>query len=152
MKFITTLAIFTSFAVAQISSEPNSSDCDGMHPASSSPGSPIISLILCIGTVYSQQNIDDAATAALNYYAEGQTVGSDSYPHVYHDYEGFSFSCSAPYLEFPILTSGTYSGGSPGADRVVIGSISSDDSSAQYCAVITHDGQSGNDFGECTDS
>lgn len=45
-----------------------------------------------------------------------------------------------------------YSGGSPGADRVVIGSISSDESTAEYCAVITHDGQSGNDFGECTDS
>lgn len=105
-----------------------------------------------LGTTYSQTNIDDAATAALSYYAQGTTVGSDSYPHQYEDYEGFSFSCSAPYLEFPILTSGTYSGGSPGAGRVVIGSISSDDSSAQYCAVITHDGQSGNGFGECTDS
>jgi ribonuclease len=104
------------------------------------------------GTSYSQANINDAATAALSYYAQGQTVGSDSYPHQYNDYEGFSFSCTGPFLEFPIQTSGTYSGGSPGADRVVIGSISSDDSSAQYCAVITHDGQSGNGFGECTDS
>jgi hypothetical protein len=50
------------------------------------------------------------------------------------------------------LSGSTYSGGSPGADRVVIGSISSDDSSAQYCAVITHDGESNNDFAECSDS
>ena len=49
------------------------------------------------------------------------------------------------------MTSGVYSGGSPGADRVVIGSISSDESSAEYCAVITHDGESGNAFGECSD-
>jgi hypothetical protein len=104
------------------------------------------------GTYYSQQNINDAATAALSYYASGETVGRDSYPHQYKDYEGFSFLCSAPYLEFPILTSGVYDGGSPGADRVVIGSISSDESSAEYCAVITHDGQSDNDFAECSDS
>jgi hypothetical protein len=104
------------------------------------------------GTYYSQQNIDDAATTALSYYASGETVGNDKYPHQYKDYEGFSFLCSAPYLEFPILTSGVYDGGSPGADRVVIGSISSDDSSAEYCAVITHDGQSDNDFAECSDS
>jgi hypothetical protein len=104
------------------------------------------------GTSYSQQDIDNAATAALSYYANGQTVGSDGYPHQYKDYEGFSFGCSAPYLEFPIQSGSSYSGGSPGADRVVIGSISSDDSSAQYCAVITHDGQSNNNFAECQDS
>jgi len=151
MWFITALALFAGIAVAQISSEPNSSDCDGIYLVSPSTRAPI-DVNTYAGTIYSQQNINDAATAALNYYAQGQTVGSDGYPHQYHDYEGFSFSCSSPYLEFPILTSGTYSGGSPGADRVVIGSISSDDSSAQYCAVITHDGQSGNDFGECSDS
>ncbi|KAN0117063.1 guanyl-specific ribonuclease F1 [Hyaloscypha variabilis] len=133
MKLSAIVVLFAVSAVAQsISDEPTSSDCDG--------------------TIYSQQNIDDAATAALSYYASGETVGRDSYPHQYKDYEGFSFTCSAPYLEFPIETSGVYSGGSPGADRVVIGSISSDESTAEYCAVITHDGQSGNDFGECTDS
>ena len=50
------------------------------------------------------------------------------------------------------MSGSTYSGGSPGPDRVVIGSISSDDSSAQYCAVITHDGESNDGFAECTDS
>jgi hypothetical protein len=143
MKFISVLSLFASGALAQISSEPSSSDCDG----TSSLPSLQFPLTQTTGTTYSNTNINDAATAALNYYAQGQTVGSDSYPHQYNDYEGFSFSCSAPFLEFPILTSGTYSGGSPGADRVVIGSISSDDSTAQYCAVITHDEQSGNDFG-----
>ncbi|KAE9376637.1 guanyl-specific ribonuclease F1 [Stipitochalara longipes BDJ] len=133
MKLNSIVLLFVvSVAAQSISDEPSSSNCDG--------------------TTYSQQNIDDAATAALSYYASGQTVGKDSYPHQYNDYEGFSFTCSAPYLEFPIKTSGVYSGGSPGADRVVIGSISSDESTAEYCAVITHDGQSGNDFGECSDS
>lgn len=149
MRFITLLALFAGAALAQsISDEPNSSNCDGKFPN----WNVFHSQLTFLGTEYSQTDIDNAATAALNYYAEGETVGSDSYPHQYNDYEGFTFSCSAPYLEFPIESGSTYSGGSPGADRVVIGSISSDDSSAQYCAVITHDGQSNNDFAECQDS
>ena len=48
-------------------------------------------------------------------------------PHAYNDYEHFTFShAQKPYLEFPIEKSGAYSGGSPGADRVVIGSIAED--------------------------
>lgn len=40
---------------------------------------------------------------------------------------------------------------SPGADRVVIGSIASDYESAVYCATLTHDGSTKNGFTECTD-
>ena len=62
------------------------------------------------------------------------------------------FEFQAPYLEFPILSGGeVYTGSSPGADRVVIGSIAEDYSSATYCAVITHDGQKKNGFAECKD-
>ena len=69
------------------------------------------------------------------------------------DYEKFSFShAQKPYLEFPILESGSYTDDeSPGADRVVIGSISSDYSSAVFCAVLTHDGSTKNGFTECQD-
>jgi len=133
MKVIALALFLASTAIAQtISAEPSSSNC--------------------AGTKYSQSQIDAAATAALTYYSSGSTVGSDKYPHKYNDYEGFTFTCSSPYLEFPIKKSGTYSGGSPGADRVVIGGVSSDYSTAQYCAVITHTGESNNAFAECTDS
>ena len=54
-------------------------------------------------------------------------------------------------MEFPILAGSVYDGSSPGADRVVIGSIAADYSSAVYCAVITHDGQRRNGFAECAD-
>jgi hypothetical protein len=74
-------------------------------------------------------------------YNNGETVGNDNYPHTYNDYEGFSFSCDSPYLEFPIEQGGIYSGGSPGADRVVIGGVDGD--SAQYCAVIRMMGRVG---------
>jgi hypothetical protein len=40
---------------------------------------------------------------------------------------------------------------SPSTDRVVIGSIAEDFSSAVYCAVITHQGEGGNQFKECQD-
>lgn len=70
---------------------------------------------------------------------------------ILHADEHFNFSHGeAPYLEFPILQNATvYDGGRPGADRVVIGSIAEDYSSAVYCACITHDGQKKEGFSEC---
>jgi hypothetical protein len=71
-------------------------------------------------------------------------VQSNPFP----DYEKFSLQyAKKPYLEFPILESGAYNDNeSPGADRVVIGSIATDYSSAVFCAVITHDGSTKNGF------
>ncbi len=69
------------------------------------------------------------------------------------DNEQFSFQyAQKPYLEFPILESGAFNDDeSPGADRVIIGSIATDYSSAVFCAVITHDGSTKNGFTECKD-
>ncbi|MCJ1374006.1 hypothetical protein MMC20_005236 [Loxospora ochrophaea] len=119
--------------MAEISYEPTSCNCDGKD--------------------YTKADINGAATKALSLASEGQTLGTDKYPHAYNDYEHFDFAhAQAPYLEFPILSGGeVYTGSSPGADRVVIGSIAEDYSSATYCAVITHDGQKKNGFAECKD-
>ncbi|KAJ9619212.1 hypothetical protein H2203_008541 [Taxawa tesnikishii (nom. ined.)] len=107
----------------------------------------------CDGTAYNRSDINTAATEALRLASEGRTVGRDKYPHAYNDYEHFTFQhAQAPYLEFPITRTGrAYDGQSPGADRIVIGSIADDYSSAVYCAVITHDGQRKNGFAECAD-
>ncbi|KAI9835761.1 MAG: hypothetical protein M1819_001940 [Sarea resinae] len=107
----------------------------------------------CDGTDYTKTDIQNAASKALQLASQGQTIGRDRYPHAYNDYEHFSFThAQAPYLEFPILQNGAiYDGSSPGADRVVIGSIAADYQSAVYCAVITHDGQQKNGFAECAD-
>jgi ribonuclease len=62
----------------------------------------------------------------------------------YNDYEGFSFPVSGPYYEFPILSSEqVYSGGSPGADRVVF------NGNGDLAGLITHTGASGNNFLQC---
>lgn len=65
--------------------------------------------------------------------------------------EHFNFAhAEAPYLVFPILQKGKiYDGLSPGAERLVLGSIDEDFSSAIYCACLTKDGQRKNGFAEC---
>ncbi|KAI1768749.1 hypothetical protein GGR53DRAFT_476935 [Hypoxylon sp. FL1150] len=99
----------------------------------------------CGSVCYWQSDIDAAVQKGYSLYQSGQTLGSDDYPHQYNDYEGFDFPDPAPWYEFPILSSyDVYSGGSPGADRVVF------NSAGDYQASITHTGASGNDFVECT--
>ncbi|KAI2468588.1 ribonuclease-domain-containing protein [Annulohypoxylon bovei var. microspora] len=117
----------------------------------------------CGSVCYWQSDIDAAVKQGYSYHQQGKTLGSDKYPHQYNDYEGFSFPDSAPYYvrsvlravtiaagsnqsqEFPILSSfSVYTGGSPGADRVVF------DGSGDYEGSITHTGASGNNFVECT--
>ncbi|KAI0901693.1 ribonuclease-domain-containing protein [Annulohypoxylon nitens] len=100
----------------------------------------------CGSVCYWQSDIDAAVKQGYGYYQNGQTVGSDKYPHVYNDYEGFDFPDSGTYYEFPILSSfDVYTGGSPGADRVVF--LGSD---GNYEGSITHTGASGNNFVQCT--
>lgn len=98
----------------------------------------------CGSTCYSQDDIDAAVEQGYGYYEDGTTVGNDKYPHKYNDYEGFTFPDDGPYYEFPILSDeDVYTGGSPGADRVIF------TGSGTYEGVITHTGASGNDFLQC---
>ncbi|KAJ5910586.1 hypothetical protein N7504_005229 [Penicillium tannophilum] len=96
------------------------------------------------GTVCYTSSAVSAAQAA-GYKLEAAGNADDSYPHVYHDYEGFDFPVDGTYYEFPILKSGSvYTGGSPGAYRVI---FNGDD---ELAGVITHTGASGDDFVACT--
>ncbi|KAI0911461.1 guanine specific ribonuclease N1 [Ustulina deusta] len=99
----------------------------------------------CGSVCYTQGEIDDAVSQGYGYHEDGQTVGSGDYPHQYNNYEGFDFPDPGPWYEFPVLSSGSvYTGGSPGADRVVF------DSDGNFQDAITHTGASGNDFVGCT--
>ncbi|KAF5024526.1 hypothetical protein F66182_3466 [Fusarium sp. NRRL 66182] len=120
----------------------------------------------CGSTSYSAAQVRAAANAACTYYRADDTAGSSTYPHTFNNREGFDFLVNGPYQEFPIRTSGVYSGGmhsqdpstrprwnaltnillvgSPGADRVVI------NTNCQYAGAITHTGASGNNFVGCT--
>ncbi|CEJ61564.1 Putative Guanyl-specific ribonuclease T1 [Penicillium brasilianum] len=95
------------------------------------------------GTVcYTSSAVSTARAAGYKLYEAGST--ENSYPHVYHNYEGFDFTVTGTYYEFPILSDGdVYDGGSPGADRVIF------NTGDQLAGVITHTGASGNNFVSC---
>ncbi|KAF8349719.1 Ribonuclease/ribotoxin, partial [Amanita rubescens] len=68
-------------------------------------------------------------------------------PMFVNGFQGFTFSCpGSTYYEYPILADGDlYSGGSPGADRVIY------DNDGNFCACLIHTGASTYDgFVECT--
>ncbi|KAH7116547.1 guanyl-specific ribonuclease F1 [Dactylonectria estremocensis] len=98
----------------------------------------------CGSTSYTAAQVRAAANAACSHYKASTKAGSSTYPHTYNNYEGFDFLVNGPYQEFPIKSSGVYTGGSPGADRVVI------NTSCSYAGAITHTGASGNNFVGCT--
>ncbi|KAF2770670.1 hypothetical protein EJ03DRAFT_326293 [Teratosphaeria nubilosa] len=98
----------------------------------------------CGNNYYTTDQVNDALNQGYNYYQEGEQVGNDDYPHTYNNYEGFGFPVSGHYQEFPIEESGVYTGGSPGADRVVF------NTDGEYAGAITHTGASGNDFVGCS--
>ncbi|KAK5989376.1 Guanyl-specific ribonuclease N1 [Cladobotryum mycophilum] len=96
----------------------------------------------CGSVCYWQTDIDDALAKGYSLYSSGDA--EDSYPHQYNDYEGFKFPTGSPWYEFPILSSfKVYTGGSPGADRVIF------DSQGNFDSLITHTGASGNNFVAC---
>ncbi|KAL4782459.1 Ribonuclease/ribotoxin [Aspergillus varians] len=105
--------------------------------------SPRQSCAYTCGTVcYTSSAVSAAVSAGSSLQAAGNDV--NNYPHVYNNYEGFDFPVDPTYYEFPILSSGSiYSGGSPGADRVVF------NGGGETAGVITHTGASGNNFVSC---
>lgn len=99
----------------------------------------------CGSVCYYQSDVDEAVAQGYGYYEDGQQVGSNDYPHTETNYENIDFYVSGPYQEFPILsTYKVYTGGSPGADRVVF------NTNGQLAGVVTHTGASGNDFVPCS--
>ncbi|PBK84620.1 ribonuclease-domain-containing protein [Armillaria gallica] len=99
--------------------------------------------VTCGSNTYSLSAVKSAVSRGFSLIDD--PIGSNSYPHTYNNYEGLKLWCSgeSAFNEFPILKSGLYSGGSPGADRVVFSD------NGVYCAVVTHTGASGDDFVSC---
>ncbi|KAM3513902.1 hypothetical protein MY11210_002439 [Beauveria gryllotalpidicola] len=113
--------------------------------ASAAPAELVSRAATTCGTVsYSASQVNAASQAACNYVKSGSTAGDSSYPHPYKNYEDFDFPVEGPYYEFPIKSSGVYTGGSPGADRVII------NKQCGQAGTITHRGASGNDFVGCS--
>jgi hypothetical protein len=67
--------------------------------------------VQCGSTCYTSSQVSAARSAGYNYYRQGNQAGSSTYPHTYNNYEGFDFLVNGPYQEFPLRTSGAYTGG-----------------------------------------
>ncbi|KAJ4990074.1 ribonuclease [Stagonosporopsis vannaccii] len=100
--------------------------------------------VKCGSTCYTSAQVTAARNSGYNYVKQGGTAGGSTYPHKYNNYEGFDFLVGGTYYEFPLKTGGVYTGGSPGADRVVF------NGSGQRAGEITHTGASGNNFVACS--
>nr|VWO94389.1 Laccase-2 (EC (Benzenediol:oxygen oxidoreductase 2) (Diphenol oxidase 2) (Urishiol oxidase 2) [Ganoderma boninense] len=94
----------------------------------------------CDGTEYSSNDISKAISAA----EDGGITRISTMTMRQAPLTGFSFpSCSGEFFEYPLEQGEAYNGGSPGADRVIY------DDGGDFCACLTHDGASGNNFVEC---
>ncbi|EHK47104.1 hypothetical protein TRIATDRAFT_81505 [Trichoderma atroviride IMI 206040] len=135
MKFFSLLAL-VAFASAAPASEPAN---DLVERFSGGCG-------VKQASFYGDAQVAAAAQKACTLFKAKQTVGSNKYPHTFKNGEKFKFNgVKGPYQEFPIINTGAlYSGGAPGADRVVI------TSSCQVAGLITHNGAKGNKFVPCS--
>ncbi|KAK8076260.1 hypothetical protein PG994_003532 [Apiospora phragmitis] len=101
----------------------------------------------CGSKCYQQKDIDQAVKTGYGLHQKSQTLGSSKYPHQYKNFENFNFPSPAPWYEFPILSNAKiYTGGSPGADRVIF------DNKGKLDSLITHSGAKGNNFVNCVQS
>ncbi|KXJ85060.1 Ribonuclease/ribotoxin [Microdochium bolleyi] len=97
----------------------------------------------CGSVSYSAAAITAAGQRACQNYKNNNTPGN--YPHTFNNREGFVFATAGPYIEFPILKSGSlYDGGAPGPDRVIVNR-----NSCAQAGAITHTGANGNAFLMC---
>jgi hypothetical protein len=67
--------------------------------------------VQCGSTCYTNAQVASARAAGYKYYSSNSQAGSSTYPHKYNNYEGFDFPVNGPYQEFPLRTSGAYTGG-----------------------------------------
>ncbi|KAL0934945.1 guanyl-specific ribonuclease N1 [Colletotrichum truncatum] len=101
-------------------------------------GTNSIESVTCGTTKYSRKQLNEATAEGCRLYAANQQLGTSQYPHRFNNREGLVFATSGPYQEFPILSSGNYTGRAPGADRVVFNP--SYQGSCVYVGAMTHTG------------
>ncbi|KAK0369098.1 guanyl-specific ribonuclease N1 [Colletotrichum limetticola] len=111
-------------------------------------GTTDVGTVTCGSNKYSKRQIQDATAEGCRLYAANQQIGTSQYPHRFNNRENLVFATSGPYQEFPIITSGNYSGRAPGADRVVFDPAYR--GSCVYVGAMTHTGAaSRNGFVSC---
>ncbi|KAJ9652947.1 hypothetical protein H2198_007815 [Neophaeococcomyces mojaviensis] len=149
MRFFTLLSALTVLPAVMALPAPAKPVANSLHLREYVPSVALFSkresCAATCGTVcYYQSTINTAVSNGYSLYKSGKEQGSSDYPHTYNNYEGFDFGVSGPYQEYPIMNNfKAYSGGSPGADRVIF------NTQGNLAGVVTHTGASGNNFVSC---
>lgn len=106
MKFLTSILLFVAPIALAL---PTSVDTAPVEDAALEARQSCY--VRCGSTCYTSSQVTAARNSGYNYYRQGGQAGGSSYPHTYNNYEGFDFLVSGPYQEFPLRTSGAYTGG-----------------------------------------
>ena len=69
------------------------------------------SSVRCGSNTYSAADLAEATSKGCAFHWDGEQIGNNDYPHRFNNREGLPLSGNGPYQEFPILTSGAYTGG-----------------------------------------
>ncbi|KAK4226618.1 Ribonuclease/ribotoxin [Podospora fimiseda] len=113
-------------------------------------GTTSLSSLSCGSKTYTKQQVDDAVAEGCKLFSNNQQVGRQNYPHKFNNFENLVFATSGPYQEFPIISNGVFTGGSPGADRVVF--TPNYQGQCVYVGAMTHTGApTNNGFVSCSE-
>jgi len=88
-------------------------------------GTANLNTLTCGRNVYSRKQVDEATAEGCRLYQARQTLGNNNYPHRFNNREALVFATAGPYQEFPILTSGNYTGRESASDTY-LGKINTD--------------------------
>ncbi|WQF87588.1 Putative guanine-specific ribonuclease N1/T1/U2, ribonuclease/ribotoxin [Colletotrichum destructivum] len=136
------------FALCAVSAAANPIAALDKRQAAVDVGTANIGTVTCGDNRYSKKQIEEATAEGCRLHAANQQLGSSQYPHRFNNRENLAFASSGPYQEFPIISSGNYTGRSPGPDRIVFDPDYR--SGCVYVGAMTHTGASGrNGFVSC---
>ncbi|KAK4192355.1 guanyl-specific ribonuclease N1 [Podospora australis] len=80
-------------------------------------GTASIGTVVCGSNTYTKKQIEEATAEGCR--LQGSPIGTNNYPHRFNNREGLILATSGPFQEFPIVRNGNYTGGNPGADRII---------------------------------
>ncbi|KAJ0165063.1 Guanyl-specific ribonuclease F1 [Colletotrichum tanaceti] len=129
------------FALCAVSATANPIASLDKRQSAVDVGTANIGTVTCGDNRYSKKQIEEATAEGCRLHAVNQQLGSSQYPHRFNNRENLAFASSGPYQEFPIVSSGNYTGRAPGPDRIVFDPNYR--SSCVYVGTMTHTGASG---------
>jgi len=109
MHTFKSVLVALALSVAAVSGT-SSYDLGLYEKRATTPGTASLGNVTCGTKTYSRRQVDEATAEGCRLHSEGLQIGNSKYPHRFNNREGLVFATSGPYQEFPIISSGNYSG------------------------------------------